>query len=369
MFDPTKLVRPCIQRRKAYIPGKPLEAVQREYGLTDIIKLASNENPLGTSPLAREAMIDEIRQRAYRYPESQAPRLRTKLAERHGLSPEGIVLDNGEDAVILLIAMTFFNPGDEIVMPEVSFVSFANHTINMDATPIKIPMRDDYGLDVEAMAAAITPETKALFICNPNNPTGMVTSKAAFETLLAAVPEDLLVVSDEAYWHFVDDPDYPDTVPYLDDHPNLLILRTFSKAYGLAGLRIGYVLGHPELIQPMSVARPVFAVNRIAQAGALAAMDDEAFLKRVLETNRAGRQQFYRAFEALGLGYVKSQSNFILVDVGRPSNLVAEALLQQGVIVRPQPPDLLPNMIRVSVGTKAENEKAIQALKRVLGSG
>ena len=367
MFDAEGLARPCILRVRPYVPGKPLEEVKRELGLDDVIKMASNENPLGSSPLAVRAMMDEVGSQANRYPESTAPQLRSKLAGRLGLTPDQIVTDNGEDAVISLVAMAFINPGDEAVMPDPSFPSFEGSIVKMDGVPIKVRLNDELSVDVEALAQAITPRTKLVFLCNPNNPTGQTTNEAAFDKLLSMIPSSTLLVSDEAYLDFCDDADYPETLGYLADHPNLLILRTFSKVYGLAGLRVGYGIGHPDVIAMMNRARNVFPVNRIAQAGALAAMDDDAFYRQVVEANRLGRNLFYGSLKEMGLRYWPSQANFILVDVGRPSAQIGDALMQLGVVVRPQRHPRLAETIRISVGTPEENRRTISALRLVLG--
>lgn len=364
MSDIKSIVRDAIQRRRAYIPGKPLEEVQREYSLSDVIKMASNENPLGPSPLAVQAIQQEA-SRAFRYPESTAPALRQALGARYAIDPQSIVLDNGQDAIIALVTMTVVEPGDEVIMPAISFPSFENATVNMAGTPVKVPLTATWDMDIDGMIAAITPRTKLIFVCNPNNPTGLIITRRDWQRLLAATPDTTLLVADEAYIDYVDDPDYPDTLADLPAHPNLLILRTFSKAYGLAGLRIGYAIGHAELIAFMARARPVFAVNRIAQAAALAALQDTAFVQRGVALNAQGRQQWYDALDRMGLKYLPSQTNFILIDTGQPAAAVAEAMLRQGVIIRPQPP-ILPNMIRISVGTPEQNATAIQALQGAL---
>ena len=369
MFDAEKLARPCLRRITPYVPGKPLEEVKRELGLDDVIKMASNENPLGSSPLAVQAMVKELTSQANRYPESTAPELRAKLAGRLGVTPEQIVTDNGEDAVISLVALTFINPGDEAVMPDISFPSFGGSVLKMDGSPVQVPLDDGLSMDVEATIRAITPRTKLVFLCNPNNPTGLTTSRTEFEQLLNAVPRSALLVSDEAYLDFVDDPDYPKSLGYLADHPNLLILRTFSKVYGLAGLRVGYGIGHPNVIAMMNQARNVFPVNRIAQAGAMAAMDDHGFHQLAVETNRQGRLQLYGALDQMGLTYWPSQANFVLLDVGKSSAAVGDGLMRLGVIVRPQRHPRLAETVRISVGTAAENQRAIAALKQVLAQG
>jgi histidinol-phosphate aminotransferase len=361
-----KLARQCILDRKEYVPGKPVEEVERELGICDIIKMASNENPLGTSPLALEAMIRELQANANRYPESLCYDLVGKLAEVHGLVPERFFLDNGADGVITMIGLTFIDPGDEVVYGALSFPAYENIATKMDGVCVPVPLTEDYRLDIDGFIAALTPRTKVVFLCNPNNPTGTIVTHEEFERLLEAVPGDVLLVSDEAYYEFADRPDYPQTIPYLESHPNLIILRTFSKVMGLAGLRVGYAVAHPDVIRVMLKAREPFPVNRIAQAGALAALDDSDFIVRTLETNREGREQFYAAFEELGLRYYPTQTNFIFVDLERPVGPVFDGMLRRGVIVRPLTPQGVSHGMRVTIGTREQNERTLEALREVL---
>ncbi len=366
MSKVTELARRCILRRKEYVPGKPVEEVKRELGLNDIIKMASNENPLGTSPLALAAMVAELQENANRYPEGLCPDLRRKLAEVHHLTPEHLLIENGEDGAITILGLTFVNPGDEVLMGQVTFSAYENMADKMDAVCVKVPLTLDYRLDVDGFLSAITPRTKMLFLCNPNNPTGTINTQDEFDRLIKQTPRTVLLVIDEAYHDFADDPAYPQTIPYLRDHPNLVILRTFSKITGLAGLRVGYAIAQPEVTKLMLKAREPFPVNRIAQAGALASLDDADFVRRTLEVNRKGREQFYHAFDEMRLKYCRSQANFIFVDLGRPVEPVFEALLREGVIVRPLTSFGLPNGMRISVGREEENGRTIAALKKVL---
>ena len=366
MIDVTQLARPCILNRKEYIPGKPIEEVQREFGISDIVKLASNENPLGASPLAVEAMISELKHNTNRYPESLCHDLAFRLSQKHGLDPDQIFIDNGLDGVITMIGMTFINPGDEVIYGSLTFPAYENIITKMDGKCVPIPMTIDYRIDIEGIISAITPKTKLIFLCNPNNPTGTINTIAEFERLLEAAPENTLLVSDEAYYEFADDDAYPQTIPYLGDYPGLIIMRTFSKIMGLAGMRVGYTLAYRDIIKVMLRSREPFPVNRAAQAGALASLDDSDFVERTLQVTKEGRRQFYDAFEALGLSCYPSQSNFIFVDIGQPAQPVFEALLPEGVIVRPiQSPEAM-NCLRITIGTKEENERTILAIKKVL---
>ena len=279
-MDLEKLVRKCILARKEYVPGKPIEEVQRELGLTDITKMASNENPLGTSSLALKAMIAELKANAHRYPESLCYDLRKKLADLHKLTPEHFFIDNGEDGVITMLGLTFINPEDEVIFGEITFPAFENITTKMGSVCIRVPMASGYRLDMRGFESAISKKTKMVFVCNPNNPTGTITTREEFQRLLSAAPESVLIISDEAYYHFADSPEYPQTQQYLAKYPNLIILRTFSKIMGLAGIRIGYAIAHPHIVKAMLKSREPFPVSRIAQAGALASLEDIDFINR-----------------------------------------------------------------------------------------
>lgn len=361
-----QLARQCILKGKEYVPGKPVEEVKRELGLEDIIKMASNENPLGTSPAALQAMINELGLNANRYPESLCHDLRHKLAGIHDLHPDHLLFGNGADGVITMIGLTFFDPGDEGIFGELTFPAYENIVTKMDGVGVAVPLTRDRRLDVDGFVAALTPRTKIIFLCNPNNPTGTIVPKGEFDRLLKATPETVLIVVDEAYFEFADDPAYPDSRAYLDKHPNLIVLRTFSKIAGLAGLRIGYAMAHPAVVKLMLKVREPYPVNRIAQAGALAALDDIDFVNRTLQVNRKGREQFYQAFDRLGLRYYPTQTNFILIDLQRPAQPVFQAMLRDGVIIRPLTFVGAPSCIRITIGLEPENERAIQSLERAL---
>jgi histidinol-phosphate aminotransferase len=279
MIDIRKITRQCIVDIKDYVPGKPIEEVKRELGLEDVIKLSSNENPLGASPLALQAMINEIQENVQYYPESLCPLLAEKLACIHGLNPNQFLINNGVDGVLSMIGLAFIECGDEIVTSQYSFFAYQNVTAHMGGSIILVPQTEDHRFDIDGIIAALTQRTKIVFLCNPNNPTGTLTTRSEFERLLSAVPDDCLLVSDEAYYEFVDDPDYPQTMSYLSDHPNLIITRTFSKLMGLAGVRIGYAIAHESIIRVLRKVCDPFPVNRVAQAGALAGLEDTDFLE------------------------------------------------------------------------------------------
>jgi histidinol-phosphate aminotransferase len=368
MIDISKIARPCILNQKEYIPGKPVEEVQREYGLTDIIKVASNENPLGVSPLALDAMLKELKTNINFYPEGSCHDLVQKLSSIHKLNPNYFMVDNGLDGVITMLGLGFINPGDEVVYSDLSFPAYANITNKMDGKGIVIPMLPDYRLDIMGMIASVTSRTKMIFLCNPNNPTGTIFSKHEFELFINSVPENVLVISDEAYYDFADNPDYPQTLNYLPAHQNLIILRTFSKVMGLAGIRVGFAMAHPDIIKILYKAREPFPVNRIAQVGALASLNDCDFINKSKENNKEGLYQYYKAFDELGIKYARSQTNFIFADLEKPAAPIFEALLRMGIIIRPLGSQGRPDCIRITIGTKEQNKRVIKALKKLLGN-
>ena len=366
MIDIHKITRQVILDIKEYVPGKPIEEVKRELGLEDVIKLSSNENPLGPSPMALQAMIDEIKANVHYYPEPQSPPLVEKLARIFQLKPNQFFVNNGVDGVLSMIAMAFIESGDEVVTSQYSFFSYQSVTARMGGKMILVPQTQDRRFDIDAIIAALTPKTKIVFLCNPNNPTGTITLGDEFERLLAAVPENCLLISDEAYYEYVDHPDYPQTIPHLSDHSNLIITRTFSKVMGLAGVRVGYAIAHESIIQVLRKVADAFPVNRVAQAGALAGLDDREFLERSVRIVKQGRDQLYQGLSKMGLTVTPSHANFILVDLGIPAGPVYEAMLCQGVIVRPLGPQGLPTCLRITVGTPGQNERALTALQRAL---
>ncbi|HMN11997.1 MAG TPA: histidinol-phosphate transaminase [Bellilinea sp.] len=368
MIDVKKFARPCILVRKEYVPGKPVEEVQREFGITDIIKLASNENPLGCSPLAVEAMVKELTVNTNYYPESLAPALIAKLAKRHNLTPANFYIDNGEDGVITMLGLTFINPGDEVVMSELTFPAYENIVGKMDGVSFMVPQTKVYRHDIKGMLAKIGPKTKMVFVCNPNNPTGTYTTKKEFEQLLKGVPKDVLIVSDEAYYEFATAEDYPQSLDYLAKYPNLIVLRTFSKVYGLAGQRVGYLMADADLVKVMMKAREPFPVNRAGQAGAMAAMDDKKFVKDTIKLNTAGQKQLSEGLTKLGFKVLPTQTNFIFAEFTRETKPIFDGLLREGVIIRPLAPQGAPNCIRVTIGTKAQNKRFLDSLKKVLGN-
>lgn len=355
-----------IRRLVPYAPGKPIEEVEREYGITHSIKLASNENPLGPSPKALEAIRQKLAQ-LHLYPDGDCFYLKAGLAKKLNVAPEQLIFGNGSNEVIELAARTFMRPGDEAVMARQAFVVYQLIIQAAGGVGKAVPLRN-FTHDLAAIAEAVTPRTRIVFLANPNNPTGTIFHRAEWERFLQRIPPDVLLIVDEAYFEYVDDPDYPDSLAYQGKGRPLLTLRTFSKLYGLAGLRIGYGIAAREIIDLMQRVRQPFNVNAPAQWGALAALEDSDHVRRSLKTNREGMEYLRRELAGLGLEQVPSQANFILVRVGN-GNEVFQRLLNQGVIVRPVGVYEFPEHVRVTVGTMEENRRFIEALKKVLPAG
>jgi histidinol-phosphate aminotransferase len=350
---------------KPYVPGTPIEEVHRKFGLKHVIKLASNENPLGTSPKALEA-IQEALTRINFYPDSQCYNLRQALAAYHQVDPEQLVVGNGADGIIMQICMTYLDQSSEVIVSRSSFPVYDNFTHIMRAPLIKTPLKN-YGLDLEAMAAAITDQTKLIFVCNPNNPTGTIVTANEVKTFMEQVPDHVLVVFDEAYYELVDSKEYPDTLAYIrQGRENVIIMRTFSKVYGMAGIRLGYGIAMPCVLTPMNQAKEAFAVNLLAQEAGIAALQDLDFLEKSVQENHASRLWLYEQFDRLGLFYVKSNTNFIFLQIGDRAGQVQQELLSRGVIVRPCHGYDLSEFLRVTVGTIEQDARFIDTLEEVL---
>jgi histidinol-phosphate aminotransferase len=347
-----------------YEPGKPIEELQRELGLREIIKLASNESPLGPAPVAVEAAQHALRDIA-RYPDGNGFNLKASLSQMLDVAPEQVTLGNGSNDVLEFVARAFAGPGSEIVFSEHAFVVYPLVTALVGAKAVSVPARD-YGHDLDAMSKAINANTRVVYIANPNNPTGTWVDGNALATFIASVPTEVLVVVDEAYREYVDNDGYPDCVGWLDERPNLIITRTFSKAYGLAGLRVGYSISHPQVADLLNRVRQPFNVNSVALAAAEAALSDEAHLARSIAVNRAGLAYLAAQFDRLGLVFIPSIGNFISFELPGEAAPIYQALLREGVIVRPIGAYGMPRHLRVSVGLAAENEHFVQALERVL---
>ena len=340
-----------------YVPGKPIEELERELGISNSIKLASNENPVGPSPAAINAIRESFAD-INRYPDGSGFYLKEALSEKLDVSDEEIILGNGSNELLDLAAKTFLKDGDEAVMATPSFVVYFMAVQSVGGKSIQVPLKN-YTHDLSAMAASITPATRMVFIANPNNPTGTINKKDEFESLMEKVPDDVLVVMDEAYYEYVSDHDYADSMKYLRSEKNILILRTFSKIYGLAGLRVGYGIAKKEILVDMNRLRAPFNTSTIAQKAALAALSDDAHVSRSREVNSAGKEYLYRELGALGISFVPTEANFVYIPV-EGSVALYERLLKMGVIIRP----MGPGAVRVTIGLPEENRRFIEALKQ-----
>ncbi|MBB6674128.1 histidinol-phosphate transaminase [Cohnella nanjingensis] len=355
--------KPNIVHLPVYQPGKPIEEVKRELGLTEVIKLASNENPFGSSPRAIEAINRELANISI-YPDGAAVDLTNALAERFGVQSDQIIFGAGSDEVILMIARAFLQPGDETIMADQTFPQYRHNVEIENGVCVEVPLKDGTH-DLYGMLEKVGEKTKIVWICNPNNPTGTIVTADELEWFLAKVPQRVMVVLDEAYCEYIDDPSFPNGLELLKKYPNVVLLRTFSKIYGLASLRIGYGIGRPEVIRSINQVREPFNTSRFGQAAALAAIGDDAFIDSCRLANREGLATLRAAFERLGLFAFPAYGNFIMVDVQRPSQDVFQALLRRGVIVRAGHRHY-PTSIRITVGSAEQNAKVIAALESAL---
>ncbi|MDP2168384.1 MAG: histidinol-phosphate transaminase [Thermodesulfovibrionales bacterium] len=344
---------------KPYVPGKPVEELERELGIKGSVKLASNENPLGPSPRAIEALSASLGS-LNRYPDGGGYYLKGALSRSLDVKEDELILGNGSNELIDIAVRTFLSPGDEAVMAFPSFVVYPMSVKAQGAKAVEVPLMD-MRHDLEAMADVVTPKTKMLFIANPNNPTGTINTKGEIDRLMARLPDGVLVVVDEAYFEYVRNPDYADSLRHFRAGRDMLILRTFSKIYGLAGLRIGYGIARPEIIREMNKLRPPFNTNSLAQAAAAAALADTGHLERSKDVNENGRRYLYTELSALGVRYTPTEANFIYMPV-KDSASIYDALLRKGVIVRP----MGPGHLRVTIGLPDENARFIEAIKPLL---
>lgn len=359
-------LRPAVKAMKPYVPGKPVEDVQRELGILDLIKLNQNENPLGPSPKAVAAAIAAM-STAHTYPEGSSRRMRERLATLWELPADWFIVGNGSDEIFRLLAETYLEPGDAVVVPTPSFSGYPLVADLMGAQVVQVPLADRT-MDLPAMLeASLRSMARLIFLCRPNNPTGAVFPEAALRKFMRQVPAQTYVVLDEAYREYDASP--LNSRQFLLDFPNLIVTRTFSKIYGMAGMRLGYGVARPELIAPFYTTRDPFSVNNLAVAAGLAALDDTEHLARTLQVNKVGKEFLYALFDQLGLAYVPTQANFILFDIGRSAQEVYDRLLRLGVLVRPCASFGLPTCLRVTIGTAPENERFATALREALSNG
>ena len=349
---------------KPYVAGKPLEELEREYGIADAIKLASNENPLGPSPMAVEAIHKAV-EKLNRYPDGGGYEMTQRLAQKLDVTPDSIVLGNGSDDIIALLTCTLLSPGDEVVLPRPSFLFYEISLRSAGAIPVWVPLKSN-AIDLEGMQQQITPRTRIVFLNVPFNPTGSILSKAEFENFISAIPPHVVVVLDEAYIEFVRDPDCVRCLDYIQSGNHIVGMRTFSKAYGLAGLRVGYGIMSAELSELLNRVRQPFNVNSLAQVAAMAALRDDDFLQKTIQLVHKELDFLYAALTRLGLDYLPSQANFLMINVRQPAEDVFERLLKQGVIVRSMASYNYPEFIRVNIGLHAENVRFLEALAEVI---
>jgi histidinol-phosphate aminotransferase len=360
-----RVVKPHIRTLAPYEPGKPIEELERELGIDGAIKLASNESPLGPSPKAVLALRSAL-EGVHRYPDGASYALRRALAERLSVDGAQLVFGCGADELLELVAKVCLGPGDEAVFAWPSFAMYPIVAQGMGATPVTVPLDGELVHDLDAMRAAIGPRTRVVFVCNPNNPTGTSVGAEAFDAFVASLPEDVVLVVDEAYFEYVRRADFPDTLAWLSRRPGTLVLRTFSKIYGLAGLRIGYGVADPELASYLERARHPFNVNRLAEVAALAALSDEEHVRRSRQTNAEGAEYLTRELTELGVEVWPTDANFLLARIGEGQHA---RLLREGIIVRPLAGFGMPDHVRFSIGLPEENERLVKTLRRLRESG
>lgn len=347
-----------------YQPGKPIEEVKRQYQLTEVIKLASNENPFGPTPKVKEAIAEACQDLAL-YPDGASHELRQALAQFYQVNPNQLLFGNGSDEIVQIICRTFLSPGSKAIMAVPTFPRYKANVIVEGAEAVEIPLKDGVH-DLEAMAAAIDEQTKMIWVCNPNNPTGTYNTEAELTRLLEQVPHDVLIILDEAYYEYVTADDYPQSIPLLKKYPNLIIMRTFSKIYGLAALRIGYAIASEEVVDWLNRVREPFNTSRVAQAAALVALSDQEYKENCWVRNKVEKEYYYKQFDALNLDYYPTEGNFIMVDMGRPAQPIFETLLKHGVIVRSGQALGMPSCLRITIGSRQQNERVVQLLDDVV---
>lgn len=361
-----KLARPSIQALKPYVPGRSIDDVKAQYNPPRIVKLGSNENPLGTSPKVVKAVAAALTDSSL-YPDGASRALRQALATANGVKPDQVIVGNGSDEILLLIALAYLKPGERVVISENTFSEYEFSGRTLDAEIVKVPLKD-YRYDMGAFAKALKHKPKMMFICNPNNPTGNYVTHAELEGLLKKTPRNCLVVVDEAYGDYATARDFPRSIALMKKHPNLIVARTFSKLYGLAGLRLGYAIGDAGLLNETLRVKTPFNVNLLVQKAGIAALADTAFVKKSLVTNEKGRTQIEAGLRKLKLFYLPTQANFICFHVPRPAVELCEDLMKRGMIIRPLKSFGLPDWCRVTIGTTGQNRFFLEQLRAVLSS-
>ncbi len=351
---------------KPYVPGKPIEEVQRELGLERVIKLASNENNLGVPKRALEKVQSKLSE-LFLYPDGSCYKLRTKLAEKLGVDKSQLIFGNGSDEILQLIALAYLSEEKSAVIANGTFSEYEFSAKLMNAKSVVAPLKD-YTYDLDAFAKALGDDTNVVFLCNPNNPTGTYFPAKQLESFLDKAPADVLIVIDEAYYEYAYGDDYPQSIPLLDNYENIIILRTFSKVYSLAGCRIGYGIASKEIIEVLNRARQPFNVNSLAQELAVAVLEEDGWIEEVRAINEAQKEYLYQELDKLGVKYLPTKANFIFIDIQKNAQDVFQALMKLGVIIRPMTGFGFPEAIRVSIGLPEENKFFIECLKKVLDS-
>lgn len=362
--DITHLVRNGILEIKPYIPGKPIQEVKRELGLHDVVKLASNENPLGPSPLAMNAIQDAVDQ-IHLYPDAESYELRNAVAELLELEPDHLIFGNGGEEIVSLIGKTFINEGDRCIIPSPVYDAYETAVRTMGGVACFSELKE-YKIDLKDMREKINDKTKVIFICNPMNPTGTIVTRNELDDFISSIQLKKVVVLDEAYSHFVSYSGYPNGIDYVRRGDNVIVIRTFSKAYGLGGIRIGYGVAKPELIRFMRQVKEPFNVNVLAQIGALAALRDYEHVEKTISLINTEKAFLYHKLSGMGLNYVPSETNFIFIDLDTDATLVFQKMLKRGIIIRPGDIWGLPTFIRLTIGTREQNDRFISALGEIL---
>ena len=360
-----KLVRKEIKEIAPYVPGKPIDEVKRFYNIEKIIKLASNENPLGCSPKVKEAIkenLDDIN----RYPDGSGYYLKKELAKFLNISEDEIILGSGSSEAISLTIEAFVNPGEEVIYPFPSFIIYRILVLKVGGVPIEVPLEDDFSYNIDRILEKITPKTKIIILCNPNNPTGTVLYKDQIEKLLNNIPDNIIIISDEAYFEYVEDRNFGTCFPYYKKK-NVIITRSFSKIYGLASLRIGYGIGRSEILNYMERIRPPFNTTGLAQIAAITALKDTDFVNKSIENNIKGKKFLYENFKKLGIDYIPTEANFILCRFKKDATFIVKELEKKGVIVRGMRSFGLPDeYVRITIGTEEENRILIEKLSEIV---
>ncbi len=363
-FDPSHLVKPAILQLKPYQPGKPIADVKRELGLTEVIKIASNENPLGFSATLAEKLIAAFPE-IMRYPDGGCLVLKAALSKHLNVPENCLLMGNGSEDVLRLLLQAFVWGDKHLLISQYGFIAYKILAQGLGISVKEIP-ESHFQADLPAIQAAITPATGMIILANPNNPTGTYVTEKAFKTFLDNIPPHVLVVCDEAYYEYVVEKDYPQTLQWQKQYPNLIVTRTFSKIYGLAALRVGYGIAHEAIIDLVNRIRQPFNVNHLGQVAATIALADQDFVKQGIWLNEQGKKQYYVKLQELGLHYIPTAGNFILVECKQSGKHIYQALLEQGIIVRPMDPYGLDKYLRITIGTEQENNACIQALERIL---